>query len=110
MLFSVNAASKMYFYTPARFCVCWHIKLPMHLCPLIFYSSSVIPFAVVLQTEGFGHLEQTCPSLLSDLLATVAVVDDDPNPGSRKRTSSSNIGLNLLDGVDSGGRRMRRRL
>ncbi|KAJ6826716.1 BTB/POZ and MATH domain-containing protein 3-like isoform X1 [Iris pallida] len=65
---------------------------------------------VVLQTEGFEHLEQACPSLLSDLLATVAVVDDDPCSHSRKRNGSSNVGLNLLDGIDSSGRRMRSRL
>lgn len=108
MLFSliVNPASEMCFYKTPLFCVCRHLSC---LYAVMFYSSSVILVAVVLQTEGFGHLEQTCPSLLSDLLATVAMVDDDPNQGARKRTSSSNIGLNLLDGVDLGGRRIRRR-
>ncbi|XP_072975745.1 BTB/POZ and MATH domain-containing protein 3 [Typha angustifolia] len=65
---------------------------------------------VVMQTEGFNHLEETCPSLLSDLLATVAVVDDDPTSICRKRSGSSNIGLNLLDSIDPDGRRMRRRM
>ncbi|XP_010923233.1 BTB/POZ and MATH domain-containing protein 3 [Elaeis guineensis] len=64
----------------------------------------------VMQTEGFNYLEATCPSLLSDLLATVAVVDDDSSPISRKRSGSSNIGLNLMDSVDLNGRRMKRRM
>lgn len=66
--------------------------------------------AAVMQTEGFNYLEATCPSLLSDLLATVAVVDDDSSPISRKRSGSSNIGLNLMDSVDLNGRRMKRRM
>ncbi|OAY81528.1 BTB/POZ and MATH domain-containing protein 3 isoform X1 [Ananas comosus] len=65
---------------------------------------------VVMQSEGFNYLEETCPSLLSDLLATVAVVDDDPSSFCRKRSGSSNLGLNLMDGVDLSGRRMRRRM
>lgn len=68
----------------------------------------------VLQSEGFGHIEQACPSLLSDLLATVAVVinEDDTSQPNRKRSYSSNIGLNLNDEVDddSSRRRLRRRL
>lgn len=63
-----------------------------------------------MQSEGFNYLEETCPSLLSDLLATVAVVDDDPSSFCRKRSGSSNLGLNLMDGVDLNGRRMRRRM
>lgn len=74
------------------------------------YVAAPENLGVVLRSEGYGHLRQACPALLSDILATVAVVDDDPNSISRKRTSSSNIGMNLLDGADSGGRRTRRRL
>lgn len=63
-----------------------------------------------MQTEGFGYLEETCPSLLSDLLETIAVVDDDPTQMSLKRGGSSVEGLDLADGIDSTGRRLRRRL
>ncbi|KAJ6832688.1 BTB/POZ and MATH domain-containing protein 3-like isoform X1 [Iris pallida] len=83
---------------------CAHLK---SVC--LKFTAARENLGVVLQTEGFEHLEQACPSLLSDLLAIVAVVDDDPCPN-RKRNISSNIGLNLLDGIDSTGRRMRRRL
>ncbi|PKU86806.1 BTB/POZ and MATH domain-containing protein 3 [Dendrobium catenatum] len=65
----------------------------------------------VLQTEGFEYLGQSCPSLLSDLLATVAVVEEDSRPASRKRAATTNIALNITDGgVDSSGRQTRRRL
>ncbi|XP_020101685.1 BTB/POZ and MATH domain-containing protein 3 isoform X2 [Ananas comosus] len=37
-------------------------------------------------------------------------VDDDPSSFCRKRSGSSNLGLNLMDGVDLSGRRMRRRM
>lgn len=63
-----------------------------------------------MQSDGFGSLEETCPSLLSDLLETVAVVDEDTSLMNRKRSSSSNIGLDIEDGLDSNLRRMRRRL
>lgn len=65
--------------------------------------------AVVMQTEGFEYIEQTCPSLLSDLLATVAVANEESTPIYRKR-SSSNVGLKLLDGADANGRRVRKRM
>ncbi|KAM0941371.1 putative chromatin remodeling & transcription regulator BTB-POZ-MATH family [Dioscorea sansibarensis] len=65
---------------------------------------------VVMQTEGFDYLKETCPSVLSDLLETIAVVEDDNRPSSRKRGGSSVIGLNLMDGVDMNGRRTRKHL
>ncbi|OVA17789.1 hypothetical protein BVC80_1835g176 [Macleaya cordata] len=71
--------------------------------------------AAVMQSEGFGYLEESCPSLLSELLETIAVVDEESSLLlSRKRNgSNNNIGLNLVaDGplLDPNGRRMRRRL
>ncbi|KAK9123887.1 hypothetical protein Sjap_013489 [Stephania japonica] len=67
--------------------------------------------AAVMQSEGFKYLEETRASLLSELLETIAVVDDDPSlPLSRKRSSSSNIGLNLDQSLDADGRRVRRRM
>ncbi|KAL6575691.1 hypothetical protein OROHE_000827 [Orobanche hederae] len=71
--------------------------------------------AAVMQSEGFRHLEQSYPSLLSELLATVASVDDKSNIVSgKKRSGSSIFGLDLaLDGeaqsVNPNGRRLRRR-
>ncbi|KAL5991753.1 hypothetical protein ACLOJK_012664 [Asimina triloba] len=73
-------------------------------------SCFVITKKVVMQSDGFGYLEETCPSLLSELLETVAVVDDDTGSVSRKRSGSSNIGLNLPDDLDLNGKRFRRRL
>ncbi|GFP81730.1 BTB/POZ and math domain-containing protein 3 [Phtheirospermum japonicum] len=70
---------------------------------------------VVMQSEGFSHLEESCPSLLSELLETVASVDEKTNLVSgKKRSSSSVFGLDLaVDGaagsVDPHGRRVRRR-
>lgn len=69
----------------------------------------------VMHSEGFRYLEESCPSLLSELLQTVASVDDTSGlPVSKKRSSSSVFGLDLASdrGVpaESGGRRFRRRL
>ncbi|KAG1371740.1 putative BTB/POZ and MATH domain-containing protein 3 [Cocos nucifera] len=85
---------------------CSHLK---SVC--LKFTAARENLGVVMQTEGFNYLEETCPSLLSDLLATVAEADDDPSPICRKRSSSSNIGLNITDSVDlNGGRRTRRRI
>ncbi|ONK67712.1 uncharacterized protein A4U43_C05F2940 [Asparagus officinalis] len=84
---------------------CSHLK---SVC--LKFAAAPENLCAVLQTEEFGHLKQACPTLLTDILATVAEVDDDQNPVRQKRNSSSNIGLNIFDGVDSSGRRMRRRL
>ncbi|KAK8970167.1 BTB/POZ and MATH domain-containing protein 3 [Platanthera guangdongensis] len=62
----------------------------------------------VLQTEGFGYLEQSCPSLLFDILANIAA-DEDSSRANKKRSSSGNLVLHLMDTVDSSGRRTRRR-
>ncbi|KAL0303770.1 UNVERIFIED_CONTAM: BTB/POZ and MATH domain-containing protein 3, partial [Sesamum radiatum] len=70
-----------------------------------------------MQSVGFRHLEQSCPSLLSELLETVASVDEKSNLVSGKRRSGSSIfGLDLA--ADGGvaepgnpsGRRLRRRI
>jgi speckle-type POZ protein len=62
-------------------------------------------------TEGFNYLEETCPSLLSDLLATVAVVDDDPASSvNRKRGVSINEDANPVETVEASDRRTRRRV
>ncbi|GAB4827504.1 BTB/POZ and MATH domain-containing protein 3 [Ancistrocladus abbreviatus] len=91
-----------------------------HQCPQL--KSMCLKFAavnlgVVMGTDGFTHLESSCPSLLSELLETVASVDDYCGaPLSRKRSGSSIFGLDLAtDGAQAesvnpnGGRRVRRR-
>ena len=69
-----------------------------------------------MNTEGFSYLEKSCPSLLSELLETVASVDETPGLSSgKKRSSSSIFGLDLAaDGVladptNPNGRQVRRR-
>jgi len=66
--------------------------------------------AGVMETEGFNYLEETCPSLLSDLLATVAVVDDDPASVNRKRGVCGNEGMAPVESVEASERRTRRRV
>ncbi|KAF6161169.1 hypothetical protein GIB67_007810 [Kingdonia uniflora] len=69
-------------------------------------------FFAVMKSEGFGHLEQSCPSLLSDLLEAIAEVDEEPSlVSSKKRSGSVNstIGLHVEQSVDASGRRTRRR-
>lgn len=74
------------------------------------YAAVPSNLGAVMQTEGFGYLEEACPSLLSDLLETIAVVEDDPNQMPLKRGGSSVEGFDFGDGVDPAGRRLRRRL
>ena len=74
-----------------------------------------------MQSEGFGYLEESCPSLLSELLGVIASVDENLTVlSSKKRSGSSILGLDLpADGGGGGGggpaesasgRRIRRRL
>ncbi|XP_057484200.1 BTB/POZ and MATH domain-containing protein 3-like isoform X1 [Actinidia eriantha] len=71
---------------------------------------------VVMQSEGYKHIEENCPSLLCELLETVAATDDKSLQLNRKRSSSSIFGLDLAadgavaDSADPPVRRMRRRL
>ncbi|KAJ9553428.1 hypothetical protein OSB04_017473 [Centaurea solstitialis] len=71
----------------------------------------------VMQTEGFKYVEETCPSLISELLETVAsVAVEERSSGegsSRKRSGSSVMGLDLAAAAESADpnlRRVRRRL
>ena len=66
--------------------------------------------AAVMGTEGFDYLEETCPSLLSDLLATVAEVDDDLASLDRKRGVCGNQVLAPVESAEATERRTRRRL
>ncbi|XP_073031922.1 BTB/POZ and MATH domain-containing protein 3-like [Primulina eburnea] len=79
-----------------------------HRCPQL--KSICLKFAatnlgVVMESEGFKDLEESCPSLLSELLETVALVDEKSNHVSgKKRSSSSIFGLDLAaDGGGGGG-------
>ncbi|KAL6980593.1 BTB/POZ and MATH domain-containing protein 3 [Sarracenia purpurea var. burkii] len=73
-----------------------------HQCPEL--KDICLKFAAanlggVMQSEGFRYLEENCPSLLSELLETVAAVEDKSQPN-RKRSSSSIFGLDIAaDGV-----------
>ncbi|KAK6135883.1 hypothetical protein DH2020_030370 [Rehmannia glutinosa] len=90
-----------------------------HHCPqlkAICLKFAATNLGAVMQSEGFRHLEQSCPSLLSELLETVASVDDKSNLASgKKRSGSSIFGLELgadgvADSVNPNGRRLRRRV
>nr|GMD02037.1 BTB/POZ and MATH domain-containing protein 3-like isoform X1 [Ipomoea batatas] len=57
---------------------------------------------VVMQSEGFKHLEESCSSLLSELLETVASVDEKAVLiSSKKRNSSSIFGIDLIANGDA---------
>ncbi|GER34946.1 BTB/POZ and MATH domain-containing protein 3 [Striga asiatica] len=82
---------------------------------LMQVNAFVMVNGLVMRSDGFRHLEQSCPSLLSELLETVASVDEKSNLlYGKKRSGSSIFGLDLaVDGgsqsVDNNGRRLRRR-
>lgn len=92
-----------------------------HRCPqlkAICLKFAATNLGVVMQKDGFKHLEESCPLLLSELLETVASVDEKPSlTSSKKRSSSSSIfGLDLAadgtaaDSVNLTVRRVRRRM
>ncbi|GLT93048.1 hypothetical protein SLE2022_108540 [Rubroshorea leprosula] len=60
------------------------------------FAASPANLGAVMQSEGFKHLEECCPSLLSDLLKAFASGDENTSLLSgRKRSSSSVYGLDL---------------
>ncbi|KAJ8765962.1 hypothetical protein K2173_020478 [Erythroxylum novogranatense] len=67
----------------------------------------------VMDSEGFQHLEESCPSLLSELLKTLASGDENSSmQSSRKRSGSSIYGQIVTDGAEAANannRRVRRR-
>ncbi|GKV28390.1 hypothetical protein SLEP1_g37456 [Rubroshorea leprosula] len=80
------------------------------------FAASPANLGAVMQSEGFKHLEECCPSLLSDLLKAFASGDENTSLLSgRKRSSSSVYGLDLAaegaaaESVNPNGRRVRRR-
>ncbi|KAA8539494.1 hypothetical protein F0562_026186 [Nyssa sinensis] len=91
-----------------------------HRCPqlkTICLKFAAANLGVVMQSEGFRFLEESCPSLLCELLETVASADENSGPLlTRKRSGSSIFGLDLAaegaaaESVNPNIRRMRRRL
>ncbi|KAL2614040.1 hypothetical protein R1flu_025732 [Riccia fluitans] len=61
--------------------------------------------AAVMQSDGFEYLKDSCPSLQSELLRTVAGVDEDVGSGIRNRS----VWAQHSDGTDASGRRVRQR-
>ncbi|XP_059666310.1 BTB/POZ and MATH domain-containing protein 3 isoform X1 [Cornus florida] len=90
-----------------------------HRCPqlkAVCLKFAAANLGVVMQSEGFRYLEESCPSLLSELLETIASADENSSLLlTRKRSGSSIFGLDLADGaaaesVNPNVRRVRRRL
>ncbi|CAB4270836.1 unnamed protein product [Prunus armeniaca] len=49
-----------------------------------------------MQSDGYKHLEESCPSMLLELLETFAALDESSSLlSSRKRSGSSIYGLDL---------------
>ncbi|KAJ9175761.1 hypothetical protein P3X46_014282 [Hevea brasiliensis] len=80
------------------------------------FAANPANLGAVMQSEGFQHLEESCPSLLCDMLKTFALGDEDSSLLSgRKRSGSSIYGLDLVadgaaaESVNPNARRVRRR-
>ncbi|XP_010554622.1 PREDICTED: BTB/POZ and MATH domain-containing protein 3 [Tarenaya hassleriana] len=80
------------------------------------FAASSTNLGAVMQSEGFKHLEECCPSLLSELLKAYAAGDDGSNGQlSKKRSGSSVMGCDLTLGtviseaLNPNTRRVRRR-
>ncbi|KAJ6717944.1 BTB/POZ AND MATH DOMAIN-CONTAINING PROTEIN 1 [Salix purpurea] len=80
------------------------------------FAANPATLGEVMLSEGFRHLEESCPSMLCELLKTFASGDESTSLLSgRKRSGSSVLGLDLAtDGAQAesanpNGRRLRRR-
>ncbi|KAI4382813.1 hypothetical protein MLD38_008726 [Melastoma candidum] len=76
------------------------------------YAADPINLGVVMQSEGYKNLENGCPSLLSELLNTFALVNEKfANVSIKKKRSSSadDADRGTGESVNSEGRRVRRR-
>ncbi|KAI9157847.1 hypothetical protein Ddye_032156 [Dipteronia dyeriana] len=92
-----------------------------HQCPqlkdvCLKFAANPSNLGAVMQSEGYKHLEESCPSLLSELLKTLASGDETSSmPSGRKRSSGSIYGQDLptdgvaAESVNPNGRRLRRR-
>lgn len=61
-------------------------------------------YLAVMQMDGFEYLRQSCPSILTELLAYVARVSEHSAVINWKRSEA------ILDGSDLNGRRVKQRL
>ncbi|KAL4387346.1 hypothetical protein GQ457_09G029820 [Hibiscus cannabinus] len=60
------------------------------------FAATPANLAAVMQSEGFQHLEESCPSLLSELLKAFASVEECSSLlSSKKRSGSSIYGMDL---------------
>lgn len=80
------------------------------------FAATPTNLGAVMQSEGFRHLEESCPSLLCEMLKTFALGDENSSQLSgRKRSGSSIYGLDLAadgaaaESVNPNARRLRRR-
>ncbi|KAF3433651.1 hypothetical protein FNV43_RR24754 [Rhamnella rubrinervis] len=94
-----------------------------HHCPqlkamCLKFAANPANLGAVMQSEGFRHLEESCPSILSELLKTFASVDENSILlSSRKRSASSVYAVDLpadgggaaAESANPNGRRVRRR-
>lgn len=90
-----------------------------HQCPqlkAICLKFAAANLGVFMQSEGFKSLEESCPSLLSELLETVAGVDENSSLQlNRKRCSNSILGQDqaadgaVAESANANVKRMRRR-
>ncbi|XP_041000593.1 BTB/POZ and MATH domain-containing protein 3-like, partial [Juglans microcarpa x Juglans regia] len=93
-----------------------------HHCPqlkaiCLKFTANPENLGAVMKSGAFRHLEESCPTLLSELLATFASIDENSNSlSNRKRSSSNTFGMDLaVDGAEAesanpNGRCQRRRL
>ncbi|XWS56617.1 hypothetical protein CRYUN_Cryun09bG0101700 [Craigia yunnanensis] len=79
------------------------------------FAANPANLGAVMQSEGFKHLEECCPSLLSELLKTFASGKESSSLlSSRKRSGSSVYGIDLAaeghvaESINPNGRRVRR--
>ncbi|XP_021813781.1 BTB/POZ and MATH domain-containing protein 3 [Prunus avium] len=94
-----------------------------HHCPqlkavCLKFAANPANLGAVMQSDGYKHLEESCPSMLLELLETFAAVDESSSLlSSRKRSGSSIYGLDLpadgggavAESANPNGRRVRRR-
>ncbi|KAL4308456.1 hypothetical protein GQ457_01G044430 [Hibiscus cannabinus] len=80
------------------------------------FAATPANLGAVMQSEGFRHLEECCPSLLSELLKAFASSEESASLlSSRKRSASSVYRMDLAaegpvaESVNPNGRRVRRR-
>ncbi|KAF9674691.1 hypothetical protein SADUNF_Sadunf10G0153200 [Salix dunnii] len=80
------------------------------------FAANPATLGEVMLSEGFRHLEESCPSMLCELLKTLASGDENTRLLSgRKRSGSSVLGLDIAtdgaqaESVNPNGRRLRRR-